>query len=37
MLETRTVITTRHGFPGREVQGRGFQPSTKLCIIMHAF
>ena len=35
--DIRSGMTTRHGFPGREVQGRGFQSSTKLCIIVHAF
>ncbi|MFR2948261.1 MAG: hypothetical protein ACLTNK_02815, partial [Akkermansia muciniphila] len=35
--DMRSGMTTRHGFPGREVQGRGFQSSTKLCIIVHAF
>ena len=35
--DMRSGMTTRHGFPGREVQGRGFQSSTKLCIIVHDF
>lgn len=37
MLEIRAVITTLYGFPGREALGRGFQSSTRLCIIVHAF
>ena len=35
--DMRSGMTTRHGFPGREALGRGFQSSTKLCIIVHAF
>lgn len=37
MWDIRSGMTTHHGFPGREVLGRDFQSSTKLCIIVHAF